>query len=93
MSPTHSICLFSWQDANSSTARAVVELGRQLRTCLSKAGGYDDDAVYVSYSQGDETLEQIYGRRKLPRLAALKKAWDPDNVFDYNISLPTNYHE
>lgn len=87
-----SICLFSWKDPDSGAARAVAELGRQLRTSLSEAGGYDDDAVYVSYSQGDETLEQIYGRRKLPRLADLKKAWDPNNVFDYNITLPTEYH-
>ncbi|KAL2275178.1 hypothetical protein FJTKL_02407 [Diaporthe vaccinii] len=86
------ICFFSWQDAESPAARAVADLGRQLRTSLSKAGGYDDDVVYVSYSQGDETLEQIYGRRKLPRLAALKKDWDPNNVFDYNVSLPAEYH-
>lgn len=79
-------------NTNSGAARAAVELGRQLRTNLSKAGGYDDDVVYVSYSQGDETLEQIYGRRKLPRLAALKKTWDPNNIFDYNVTLPTEYH-
>lgn len=90
--PTPSICIFSWQNPDSGAAQAVAQLGPQLRTSLRKAGGYDDDAVYVSYSQGDETLEQIYGARKLPRLAALKKAWDPNNVFDYNVTLPTEYH-
>lgn len=72
--PTSRICLFSWQDPDSGAAQAVAQLGPQLRPNLCKAGGYDDDTVYVSYFQGDETLEQIYGRRKLPRLAALKKA-------------------
>lgn len=86
-----SICIFSWENPDSGAAEAVAELAPQLRTILSKAGGYDDDSVYVSYSQGDETLEQVYGRRKLPRLAALKKAWDPDNVFDYSVTLPTEY--
>ncbi|KUI56423.1 6-hydroxy-D-nicotine oxidase [Cytospora mali] len=85
------ICLFSWQDPNSSAPKAVAELGPQLRANLCKAGGYHDVSVYVSYSQGDETLEQIYGRRKLPRLAALNKASDPNNVFDYNFTLPTEY--
>lgn len=86
------MCIFSWQDPDSGAAQAVAELGPQLRTSLSRAGGYDDDAVYVSYSQGDETLEQIYGHRKLPRLAALKRAWDPNNVFDYNVTLPNEYN-
>ncbi|POS68753.1 hypothetical protein DHEL01_v212854 [Diaporthe helianthi] len=85
------ICLFSWQDPNSSAPRAVAELGPQLRADLCRAGGYDDVSVYVSYSQGDETLEQVYGRTKLPRLAALKKAWDPTNVFGYNFTLPIEY--
>ncbi|KAG8168419.1 hypothetical protein KVR01_001168 [Diaporthe batatas] len=86
------ICLFSWQeDPNSSAPQAVAELGPQIRANLCKAGGYDDVSVYVSYSQGDETLEQVYGRRKLPRLAALKKEWDPNNIFAYNFTLPTQY--
>lgn len=69
----------------------MAELGPQIRANLCKAGGYPDVSVYVSYSQGDETLEQVYGRRNLPRLVALKKAWDPSNVFDYNFTLPTEY--
>ncbi|ROW13666.1 hypothetical protein VPNG_04638 [Cytospora leucostoma] len=85
------ICLFSWQDPNSSAPKAVAELGPQLRANLCEAGGYGDVSVYVSYSQGDETLEQIYGHRKLPRLAALKKTWDPNNVFGFNFTLPTEY--
>lgn len=91
MCSTYSICLFSWQDPDSSAPKAVAELGPQIRANLCKAGGYPDVSVYVSYSQGDETLEQVYGRRNLPRLAALKKAWDPSNVFDYSFTLPTEY--
>lgn len=67
----------------------MAELGCRLRTSLCKMGDYDYDAVYVIYSQGNEKLEQIHGHRRLPRLAAVKKAWDL-NVFDYNFTLPLN---
>lgn len=33
---------------------------------------------------GPEEARRIYGDAKLPRLAALKRAWDPDNVFHVN---------
>lgn len=70
---------------------AANALGRELRSEFAATSGYPDLSVYVSYAWGDETLEQIYGKEKLPRLAALKKKWDPDNVFRYNHALPTEY--
>jgi hypothetical protein len=33
---------------------------------------------------GPEESRRIYGDAKLTRLAALKGAWDPDNVFHVN---------
>lgn len=66
-------------------------MGRQLRSEFAATSGYPDLAVYVNSAHGDETLEQKYGARKLPRLAALKKTWDPDRVFRYNNALPTKY--
>ncbi|KAI0849726.1 hypothetical protein F5Y00DRAFT_268817 [Daldinia vernicosa] len=67
------------------------ELGRQIRSDFAATSGYPDLAVYVNYAHGDESLEQIYGRSQLPRLAVLKKTWDPDNVFGFNNALPTQY--
>ncbi|KAK7707677.1 hypothetical protein SLS63_013705 [Diaporthe eres] len=66
-------------------------LGRQLRSDFAETSGYPDLTVYVNYAHGDEPLENIYGRTKLPRLAALKNKWDPGNVFGFNNALPTRY--
>jgi FAD/FMN-containing dehydrogenase len=40
----------------------------------------------MSASGPDQTRE-IYGDAKLPRLRALKRAWDPDNVFHLNHNI------
>lgn len=66
-------------------------LGRELRSKFAKSSGYPGWSVYTSYANGDETPEHIYGRDQLPRLAALKKEWDPTNVFRYSSNLPTQY--
>jgi len=36
---------------------------------------------------GPEVTRAIYGDAKLPRLTALKRAWDPDNVFRLNHNI------
>ncbi|KAK4992368.1 hypothetical protein LTR50_001126 [Elasticomyces elasticus] len=76
---------------DTTTLSAVEALAKELRTSFAATSGYPDLAVYVSYAHGDETLDQRYGANKLPRLAALKKKWDPSNVFAYNNALPTSY--
>ncbi|KAF3055119.1 hypothetical protein GL218_07727 [Daldinia childiae] len=81
----------SWSELGSSVEEAANILARELRRDFSKTSGFDDLSVYVSYAHGDETVEQIYGKEKLPRLVSLKKEWDPDNVFRYNNSLPLEY--
>ena len=75
--------------AGDRTAEAGDRLGRELRASWAATSGYPDLSVYVNYAHGDETLPQRYGRAKLPRLTALKKTWDPDNVFAYHNALPT----
>lgn len=65
--------------------------GPELRNDFVTTSGYPDLQVTVPYAFGDESLEQIYGPDKLPRLSALKRAWDPDNVFSYLHPLPTEY--
>ncbi|KAK3311874.1 putative FAD-dependent oxidase [Apodospora peruviana] len=39
--------------------------------------------IYVNYGHGDEKSEVLYSARKLPRLRALKKIWDPENAFRF----------
>jgi FAD/FMN-containing dehydrogenase len=36
---------------------------------------------------GPEQTREVYGDAKLPRLRALKRAWDPDNVFHLNHNI------
>ncbi|RDW91774.1 hypothetical protein BP5796_01168 [Coleophoma crateriformis] len=80
-----------WATDDTTTAAAAAALAVELRKDFAATSGYPELAVYINYAHGDETLEQKYGADKLPRLAALKKTWDPDNVFGYNNALPTSY--
>ncbi len=52
----------------------------------------EPDAVTGRYvneiaEAGPEETRAIYGAPKIPRLAALKRAWDPDNVFRLNHNI------
>lgn len=76
---------------NDPAAIAGQSLALELRETWAKNSGYPDLSVYINYARGDEKLEQRYGARKLPRLAALKKKWDPSEVFRFNNALLTNY--
>ncbi len=63
-------------DANRDRVRremAMVELDATI-------GRYANEISDV----GPEATRLIYGDAKLARLAALKRAWDPDNVFHVN---------
>lgn len=82
---------FSWDVGAGNAETACDALGKELRNDFVETSGYPELSVYANYAHGDETVEQIYGRKKLPRLAALKKMWDPDNVFGYHFPLPTQY--
>lgn len=77
--------------AGDPAAEAGNSLARTLRDSWAATTGYPELSVYVNYARGDEKLRQRYGSRKLPRLAALKKKWDPRNVFAYNNVLPMEY--
>ncbi len=85
--------LFTWPngDGNTTTAEAVSRIGPQVRDLFAKNSGYPELAVSVSYAHGDENIESIYGRDRLPRLASLKKTWDPKSIFAFNHPLPAEY--
>jgi FAD/FMN-containing dehydrogenase len=38
-------------------------------------------------AEADERLTSIYGEAKAERLVALKREWDPDNVFRLNQNI------
>ena len=79
--------------SNQTLLDAGDSFARGLRDSWTKTGGYakEGGTIYVNYAHGDEPLESVYGVHKLPRLAALKKKWDPTRVFAYNNVLPTHY--
>ncbi|KAG9496326.1 hypothetical protein J7337_012912 [Fusarium musae] len=76
---------------NSEMDNALARFGEEIRRDVAATSGYPEITTFVNYAHGDETLEQIYGKEKLARLAALKKMWDPKAVFSFNNGLPTTY--
>lgn len=74
-----------------SVEEAAVSTAKELRSKFVATSGYDNLAVYLNYAFGDETVEEVYGASKLPRLAQIKKEYDPNNVFTFNNPLPTAY--
>lgn len=83
--------MFEMSWTSKAGEKAAMALGNELRRDFAKTSGYNANQVYVNYAFGDETLEARYGKDKLPRLAQLKKKWDPSNVFKYSNPLPTKY--
>lgn len=80
-----------WNNVGDPVQGPADQFAVSLRSDMAANSGYDDLAVYANYAWGDETLEQIFGERKLPRLAALKAEYDPDNAFRFYHALPTSY--
>ncbi len=70
-----------WDDPNQDEAH--IGWGRAAMASLmpfTVAGHYVNDVV----ESGDDVVRSIYGDAKYQRLVALKRAWDPDNVFRLN---------
>ena len=66
--------------------RDYVAWGRAAMAALkpfTRAGQYVNDVV----EQGDDIVRSIYGDAKYDRLRALKRSYDPDNVFRLNQNI------
>ncbi|RYC63463.1 hypothetical protein CHU98_g2747 [Xylaria longipes] len=88
---TYVLIQMRWDDIGNPVEGPANAVGRKLRSDMAATSGYDGLTVYQNYAYGDETLEQVYGAEKLPRLVALKAKYDPDNVFGFYNALPTSY--
>ncbi|KIA75781.1 hypothetical protein HK57_00395 [Aspergillus ustus] len=84
------IAHFVYEEGDAETAAVGNKLGLELRSQLALTSGYDEPSVFVNYARGDEGLERIYGREKLGRLAALKRIWDPENMFRFGLGIPVD---
>ncbi|KAI0143689.1 hypothetical protein GGR57DRAFT_518168 [Xylariaceae sp. FL1272] len=85
------IFIFAYTNETEGVEELADKKGKEIRGDFVATSGYPELAVYVNYAHGDESLEQIYGAKKLPRLAALKKQWGPNNVFAHHNRPPTEY--
>ncbi|KAL4884469.1 hypothetical protein BJY04DRAFT_215436 [Aspergillus karnatakaensis] len=79
----------TWPEGDEEPKAASQGMAKRLRATLAETSGYDGLAVYVNYAKGDETLEQIYGAEKLPKLARLKGKYDPENIFRFHHAIPS----
>jgi len=71
----------SWSDAADDQANAD--------WCRRALAVVEPDRALGAYANGNsdfgpDEIRKIYGDAKLARLAALKRTWDPDNVFHVN---------
>lgn len=76
--------LFNYGLTDTSIDSIVDSFGREARNNFSATSGFNQTEVYVSYGHGDEGPVALYGARKLPRLRALKKEWDPQGLFNFD---------
>jgi hypothetical protein len=79
--------LWNFAYTDSSLDGPVNEFGRSMRASIQATNGMSTQGIYVNYAHGEEAPETLYGARKLPKLRALKKQWDPDNLFRFYNSL------
>ena len=78
-----------WPGLDNPFGETADEFAKGLRDQLAATSGYPGLSAYVNYAWGDETLEEIYREDKLRHLVAVKKQWDPDNVFGFSNGIPS----
>lgn len=72
---------------------AINSFGASFQAEMAESSGYDDLRVYINYGR-DEGEEVWYSEGKLPRLKALKRKYDPMELFShYNPVKISEEHE
>ena len=76
-------------NGNSYTAEGFDAEREWARAYWSALAPYQS-SVYVNFmmDEGEERVRQAYGPAKFDRLKALKRRYDPDNVFRLNQNIP-----
>lgn len=74
--------LWGYNYNDSSIDAAINAFAQNARQVFARKSGYPELEVYVSYAHGDEGPKAWFGE-SVARLRALKKIWDPANLFGY----------
>ena len=76
-------------NGNSCTAEGFDAERDWARTYWSALAPYQS-GMYVNFmmDEGEERVRHAYGPAKFDRLKALKRRYDPDNVFRLNQNIP-----
>lgn len=69
----------------------VEKFAQSARAQLAETSGYETLATYSNYARGDEDPTAWFSARKLPRLSALKKEWDPEQLFSWSRPIPLDW--
>jgi hypothetical protein len=73
-----------WEDAAQDEAcRAWARTTMDQVQPFTSAGRYVNDVAEA----GEDVVRSVYGEAKYERLVALKRVWDPDNVFRLNQNI------
>ncbi|KAI4231750.1 MAG: hypothetical protein LQ349_005408 [Xanthoria aureola] len=81
----HLLFNFGYPAINATLEQTITAFAQTARAAFAATGGFAEPRIYVSYAHGDERPETLYGARKLPRLRALKRQWDPEGRFGFNV--------
>jgi FAD/FMN-containing dehydrogenase len=76
-----------WEDRADDEAQIAWARGVAAAFASASLSG----AGYANYASPDETAERVrasYGPERFARLAAVKRRYDPDNVFRFNLNIP-----
>ena len=77
--------------ANKGLDAAVNAFVKPARDEFARTSGFETLTTYSNYAHGDEGPEAWYSARKLPQLSALKRKWDPDQLFRWNYPVPLRW--
>jgi hypothetical protein len=78
----------------TDTAEGFAQEREWARDCWTALAPHHA-GVFVNWlmDEGEERVRQAYGNKRYERLRAVKRHYDPDNVFRLNQNVPRTDHE